>query len=103
MTPEEKLRFDELESKVNRIYAIFNSENFRDKFATPRSVIVRDSNGTNFVEIDVVNKKIGFYGVTAVSQASGQSYPSGGATVDSQARTAINNIIDTLHNIGITL
>ena len=44
---------------------------------------------------------IGFYGVTKVTQAGAISNPSGGATIDSQARTAINSIILASHNIGI--
>ena len=44
----------------------------------------------------------GLYGVTPVAQAAKINDPSGGATVDSEARTAINAIIDALEGIGIT-
>ena len=44
---------------------------------------------------------VGLYGVAPVAQASKISDPTGGATIDSEARTAINAIIDTLEGIGI--
>lgn len=45
---------------------------------------------------------IGLYGVTPTTQAAHIEDPSGGATVDSEARTAINSILVALENIGIT-
>lgn len=44
----------------------------------------------------------GFYGVTPVAQASKISDPTGGATTDAEARTAIDAIIDVLEGIGIS-
>lgn len=44
---------------------------------------------------------IGFYGTTPVNQPATVSDPSGGATVDAEARTAINAIIDRLQELGI--
>lgn len=48
------------------------------------------------------NGDTGLYGVTPVAQAAKISDPSGGATVDAEARTAINAIIDALEGIGIS-
>ena len=42
------------------------------------------------------------YGVNAVAQAAHIADPSGGATQDTEARTAINAILVALENIGIT-
>jgi hypothetical protein len=44
---------------------------------------------------------LAFYGITPVNQPDTVTDPSGGATVDSQARTAINAIIDRLQEIGL--
>ena len=46
-------------------------------------------------------QKIGLYGTTPVVQGSAISDPSGGGTQDSEARTAINALIDRLQDIGI--
>lgn len=43
---------------------------------------------------------IGFYGVTAVTQAAKIADPSGGATQDAEARTAINDLIDAVEGLG---
>lgn len=47
--------------------------------------------------------KIGFYNKTPISQPAAITAPSGGATIDSEARTAINSIRTTLTNLGLTL
>ena len=48
------------------------------------------------------DQKIGFFGHAPVAQQSGISAPSGGTTVDTQARTAITSLINALRTIGIT-
>jgi len=47
-------------------------------------------------------QKLGFYGVTAIVQPAAITAPSGGTTIDTQARTAISSLITTLHNLGLT-
>lgn len=47
--------------------------------------------------------KIGFYNKTPIAQPTAISAPAGGATIDSEARTAINSIRTTLTNLGLTL
>lgn len=47
-------------------------------------------------------QKIGFFNVTPIVQVSAISAPSGGATVDAEARTAINSIRTALTNLGLT-
>jgi len=45
---------------------------------------------------------VGFYGVAPVAQSAKINDPTGGATVDAEARTAINTVIDALEGIGVT-
>jgi hypothetical protein len=44
---------------------------------------------------------LGFYGVTPVDQPATVADPAGGGTVDTEARTAINDIIDRLQELGL--
>jgi hypothetical protein len=44
---------------------------------------------------------LGIHGVTAPAQAAHIADPAGGATVDAEARTAINSILVALENIGV--
>jgi hypothetical protein len=44
---------------------------------------------------------LGFYGVTPVDQPATVADPAGGGTVDTEARTAINAIIDRLQELGL--
>jgi hypothetical protein len=48
------------------------------------------------------DQKLGFFGHAPVAQQSHISAPSGGTTVDSSARTAINQIISLLQTLGLT-
>jgi hypothetical protein len=45
--------------------------------------------------------KLGFYGVTPVDQPATVSDPSGGATIDSESRTAVIALIDRLQELGL--
>jgi hypothetical protein len=47
------------------------------------------------------SQKLGFYNATPVDQPATVADPSGGATVDAEARTAINSIIDRLQELGL--
>lgn len=47
-------------------------------------------------------QKLGFFGVTPVIQQTAITTPSGGMTVDTQARTSIGEIKTVLHNLGLT-
>ncbi|MDO8518475.1 MAG: hypothetical protein Q7S26_04275 [bacterium] len=42
------------------------------------------------------------YGITPVIQANAITAPTGGGTIDAEARTAINSIRTALTNFGIT-
>ncbi len=44
---------------------------------------------------------LGFYGATPVDQPDTITDPTGGGTIDAEARTAINAIIDRLQELGL--
>ena len=46
-------------------------------------------------------KLLGFYGATPVTQRSHIADPTGGSTVDTEARTAINSILQQLADLGL--
>lgn len=48
-----------------------------------------------------VSSLIGFYGATPVDQPDTIADPAGGGTIDAEARTAINTIIDRLQELGL--
>lgn len=60
---------------------------------------VQGSDGATFQNTSL---KIGLYSAPPVVQASKISDPSGGATVDTEARAAITSIIDALEGVGIS-
>ena len=65
-----------------------------------RNIQVGTKTGTSIGT--ATTQKLSLYGVTPVVQAGSISAPTGGATIDSQSRTAISSIITALKNIGIT-
>jgi hypothetical protein len=48
------------------------------------------------------DQKLGFFGKSPVAQQSHISAPSGGTTIDANARTAINAIITLFQTFGLT-
>jgi hypothetical protein len=72
-------------------------------FTSRLSLSVTDFNGDREgirVEADGSAPKIGFLGTAAAAQQAHVADPSGGGTVDAEARTAINSILSTLEAFG---
>lgn len=78
-----------------------------DKYKFNKTVEIEDNKNIKFsgkfgTKIGTATtEKLAFYGNTPVDQPATVSDPSGGVTVDSQARTAINAIIDRLQELGL--
>jgi len=104
MTPEE---ITQLQDRVQKLESIISNLAYSDRYISQRTFEFLDSKNMIFghqvgTKIGTeASQKIAFYGKTPVIQASSISQPSGGLTVDSPARTAINSILTALSNIGI--
>lgn len=59
------------------------------------------SNNQTFTGTNQFDGYVGFYGTTPIAQPSGVNDPSGGATVDAEARAAILSIKDALVSLGL--
>ena len=70
------------------------------QFLDGRNIQVGRTTGTKIGT--AADQKIGLYGTTPVVQASAISAPTGGVTVDTEARTAINTIRTVLQAFGLT-
>ncbi len=100
MTPEEKQRLAMLENIVGQLvktdrYTFMKISQFLDG----RNIQFGLTTGTKFGT--TTSQKIGFWNTTPVIQPTAVGAASGGANIDSEARTAINNLLIRLRNIGI--
>ena len=104
MKPEELKLLNDIDTKLTRFLDLYYRTNMIDRteFNNPvvfNNNIVIGKNGTKFGTS--TNDKISFYNKAPIIQPATISDPSGGATVDSQARTAINTLIDRLQELGL--
>ena len=94
--------------EIQALLQQWNALNKSDRFVFQKLIQMMDGRniqlgtGTGTKIGTSTAQKLGFYGVTPIVQAGSISYPSGGTTVDSQARAAISSLITALHNLGLT-
>lgn len=97
----------QLHDEVTRLKQIINSIVLPNRYLFVRdielfngkNIKVGTGTGTTFGQ---TGAKIGFLGKSAVVMQPNIPNPSGGATVDSQARSAITSIITTLQQFGLS-
>lgn len=89
---QQENRIMQLEKQVKQLNDVLSSIL---QGSTPTKIYFR-----NQVQFDG-QSQVGFFGKDPTKQASAISDASGGATVDSQARTAINTLLATLRTYGI--
>jgi len=81
----------------------FDRVNFR--WASNEFIIDAEAGGTGTlrgIKIgSATSSLLGFYGATPVDRPATVADPTGGGTIDAEARTAINDIIDRLQELGL--
>ena len=111
MTPEEKAQLNQLVDLFYRQHQIdkdvFNNPvilNGEVYFKLPNFLkdAIYPTGTTTGLKLGITGDKLAFLGATPVPQQSAIVPPTGGATIDTQARTAINSIIDVLQKFGQT-
>lgn len=109
---------DSLKNQLNQLMDLFYRQHFVDKDVFQNAVYLngklffKDRTGNPMVislgkvtgaQIGIsATEKLGFLGATPVVQQSAITPPSGGATIDSQARTAINSLITLIQKFGLS-
>ena len=101
-------QIQQLENRIklleNLVFAFVKT----DKYYFSKHIVLADglnialSTGTGTRIGTGTGQKIGFFNVTPVVQQANIVDPSGGATIDTEARTAINSILDVLDILGFT-
>jgi hypothetical protein len=83
--------------------ANFERANFR--WASNEFIIDTEAGGTGTLRGlkigSATSSLLGFYGATPVDRPATVADPAGGGTIDAEARTAINDIIDRLQELGL--
>ncbi len=95
MSPED---IQNLQDRIVKLEQIINLLVKPDSYVFERPLKA----GANGLKIGVSGNKMSVYGVMPIAKQAAITGPTGGGTIDSQARTAINTIITTLQNFGIT-
>lgn len=93
---------DRLQKTLNDFLSEYNRNTTPTTETFTKKVYFKNGTSFNNSSIGGATDLISVYGVAPVAQAGAITNPSGGATIDSQARTAIASIITALKNFGIT-
>lgn len=102
MTPEEKQQFNKVASDLQD--TISQLSDLQDSYNTLADLYYRDNLIDKYIfQKDVsITPKFGFGGAAPVARQAAVASPSGGVTVDNQARTAVDAIRQVLINFGFT-
>ena len=97
---------DELKHEIDILKGRLNAYELSDRFMMNKTFQLMDGrniqlgNSTGTKIGTESTQKVGFFGVSPVAQQSHISAPTGGATVDGQARGAINATLTALAALG---
>lgn len=69
------------------------------QFLDGRNIQTGRTNGTQIATAS--DQKLGFFGTTPVDQPETVTNPTGGSTVDTEARTKVINVISRLKELGL--
>jgi hypothetical protein len=88
-----------------RIYNTTTWERLNIRWASNECIIDTEAGGTGTLRGlkigSATSSLLGFYGATPVDRPATVADPAGGGTIDTEARTAINDIIDRLQELGL--
>jgi hypothetical protein len=106
MTIEERIQ--KLEDRVQAQQNIINAFVLSTSYIFNRNIVINDSRsvqlgtdkGTMFGTS--TTQKLAFFGATPLSQQTAILTPSGGTTIDDEARTTIGLLITLMHKFGFT-
>jgi hypothetical protein len=101
-------KHDDLVTQHQNLQNLFSRTNLIDRMYLNKPLVMRNTQlrveGTDGLKIGTnATDLIAMYGATPLARQAAITPPSGGATVDSNARTAIGTIITALQKFGITL
>lgn len=101
MTPDERQRLERVEAALAALST-------SDRYTFQKMLQLFDGRNIQFGRTTgtkigtATDQKLAFFGKTPVIQQSAIAAPVGGATVDTEARTAINSIRTLLTTLGFT-
>lgn len=105
-------RIAQLEREIAELKAEYYRDNFsllqtfRKEVNFLNTVSIKDTTlalgSTTGTKIGATGDKVGFLGATPIVRQGAITNPSGGATVDTQARSAISAILSVLQSFGFT-
>lgn len=99
---------EQLKQRVAVLEAFIARMSLSDRYAFQKHIQIFDGmniqlgRGTGTKIGLSASEKLGFFGHAPVAQQAAITAPSGGATIDAPARTAINDIRTTLQSLGFT-
>lgn len=100
--------FEQLQNRIDNLEKIISALVGTDRYIFQKTIQIMDGRkiqlgkGTGTMIGTEATQKIGFLGATPIVQQGIITPPTGGATIDSAARTAINAIITDLQKFGLT-
>ena len=98
-------QINDLQNKLDNLNGLYFRTNFIDKVVHSKPVYFNGdvkTNNINGIKFGATGGKTSVNGATPIVRAGAITAPTGGATIDAEARTAINSIRTVLTNFGLT-
>lgn len=104
MTPQERKLLNDLKRDMDKVKNYTTNLGGSLEFRTLVKKYVLGTGGVLEIggSLKHTGTTVGFFGVTPVTRQGSIANPTGGATTDAEARTAIDSILSVLDNYGLT-